>query len=109
MVLHGSPPFQVSYTKRKDKEPAREFSKTFTGSRAEFTDQPEDSGHYTFTFTHLSDANYKRIELAGPSINQVVHPPASADFAHNVAGTRGRKKISSCSGSAVDVDVDLKA
>lgn len=46
----------------------------------------------------MSDSNYKKVSLSGPSIDQVVHPPASADFAHNAGG----------SGDKVDVDVDLK-
>lgn len=108
LVLHGTGPFTVYYTMQKDKEPAQEMTKTFATSRGELTIQPELSGHYTFSFTRLSDANYKRINLKGPSIDQVVHPPASADFVHNAHGARGRKKISSCSGSVVDVDVDLK-
>ena len=108
LVLHGTPPFHVYYTTQKDKEAAREDVKVFPSSRGELTIQPERSGHYIFRFTQLSDANYKKVALNGPSIDQVVHPPASADFAHNRPGVRGRKKISSCTGDKVDVDVDLK-
>ena len=93
---------------QKDREAAKELVKTFPTSRGEFTIQPDRSGHYVFTFSQLSDANYKKVPLKGLSINQVVHPPASADFAHNRPGVRGRKKISSCSGDKVDVEVDLK-
>lgn len=97
------------YTERKDKEPPREAEpKTFAGSRGEFTIHPEHSGHYTFAFTRISDANYKRIELKGPSIDQVIHPPASADFAHNTARSVGRKKLGNCEGKTVNLDVDLK-
>lgn len=96
------------YTVQKDKEAVKERVETFTNSRGEFTIQPERSGHYIFRFVRLSDANYKKIALEGPSIDQVVHPPASADFTHNSPGMRGRKKISSCSGDKVDVEVDLK-
>lgn len=108
LVLHGTPPFHVYYTTQKDKEAAREDVKVFPSSRGELTIQPERSGHYIFRFTQLSDANYKKVALNGPSIDQVVHPPASADFAHNRPGVRGRKKISSCTGDKVDVEVDLK-
>ena len=112
LVLHGSPPFQVYYTMQKDKEAPKEMVETFPTSRGEFTIQPERSGHYIFNFAKLSDANYKRVPLKGPSIDQIVHPPASADFAHNTPGARGgrssRKRISSCSGNIVDVDVDLR-
>ncbi|KAI0094325.1 hypothetical protein BDY19DRAFT_1079787 [Irpex rosettiformis] len=108
LVLHGTPPFHVYYSTQKDKETAREDVKVFPSSRGELTIQPERSGHYIFRFTQLSDANYKKVALNGPSIDQVVHAPASADFAHNRPGMRGRKKISSCSGDKVDVEVDLK-
>lgn len=96
------------YTVRKDKGPAVEKVKIFSGSRGELTDQPPESGHYTFTFTQLSDANYKRVDLKGPTIDQVIHPQATADFAHNVAGVRGRKKFSNCEGNTTKLDVDLK-
>lgn len=108
LVLHGTAPFQVYYRMQKDKEPPKELVKTFSSSRGEFTIQPERSGHYTFTFLHLSDANYKKIALKGPSIDQVVHPPASVDFSPSTAAGRTRRRISSCSGSTVDVMVDLK-
>ncbi|KAH9835872.1 uncharacterized protein C8Q71DRAFT_100734 [Rhodofomes roseus] len=108
LVLHGTPPFQVYYRMQRDKEPPREISKSFTSSRGELTIQPERSGHYTFTFLYLSDANYKKVNLNGPSIDQVVHPPAHAEFSQREPVGRGKRKISSCSGSTVDVDVDLR-
>jgi nucleoporin POM152 len=110
LVLRGTGPFQVYYQSQKDKEPPRELIKTIGGSRGEITLQPDQSGHYKFTFTHLSDANYMKIPLNGPSIEQVVHPLASADFAtrDNTALGRTRKLISSCGGTHVDIPVDLK-
>ncbi|KZT74944.1 hypothetical protein DAEQUDRAFT_659210 [Daedalea quercina L-15889] len=108
LVLHGTPPFQVYYRMQRDKEPHREISKSFTSSRGELTIQPERSGHYTFTFLYLSDANYKKVDLNGPSIDQVVHPPAFAEFSHREPVGRGKRKISSCSGNTVDVDVDFR-
>ncbi|CCL98085.1 uncharacterized protein FIBRA_00079 [Fibroporia radiculosa] len=108
LVLHGTPPFQVYYHMQRDNEPSRELSKTFASSRGEITIQPERSGHYVFRFTQISDANYKKVNLKGPSIDQVVHPPASAEFSNSVPGGRGKKKINSCSGSQVDVDIDLR-
>ncbi|CAL1694099.1 unnamed protein product [Somion occarium] len=109
LVLHGTPPFQVYYSMKKDNEPARDLVKTFATSRGDLTIQPERSGHYTFTFLQLSDANYKKVALKGPSIDQVVHPPASADFARLPGpGGRAKRKISSCSGNTVDVNVELR-
>jgi nucleoporin POM152 len=67
--------------------------------------QPPQSGHYVYSFSHLSDANYNKVELKGPTIPQTVHPLASAIF----AGSSGRDRmtINSCSENSVDVDVSL--
>ncbi len=78
--MHGKPPFQVYYKQKRNDESEKEMSRVFQGSRGDITLQPENSGTYTYSFTHLSDANYKRIKLDGPSISQVVHPLASACF-----------------------------
>ncbi|KDQ63216.1 hypothetical protein JAAARDRAFT_119663 [Jaapia argillacea MUCL 33604] len=108
LVIHGTPPFQVYYRTQRDNEPARELVKTFQTSRGEITLQPERSGHYVYTFLQLSDANYKKVDLKGPSIDQIVHPLASADFAQTGTAGRGKKMISSCSGSTVPVDVEFR-
>ncbi|KAF9015661.1 hypothetical protein BDQ17DRAFT_1386352 [Cyathus striatus] len=92
LVLRGTPPFHVYYRVQRDNEPARELSKTFASSRGELTLQPDRSGHYTFTFTHL-----------------IIHPLASADFVETSAGMgKARRKINSCAKDVVDVDVELK-
>ena len=71
--------------------------------------QPESSGNYTYTFVSLSDANYKQVKLNGPSINQLVHPPASAVFsAQGPRGTGGKKTLNSCAGDFIDIDIDLR-
>ncbi|KAF8956062.1 hypothetical protein BDZ97DRAFT_1925843 [Flammula alnicola] len=108
LVLHGTPPFQIYYHMHRDHQLAREISKTFTSSRAELTLQPERSGHYVFTFAAISDANYKKVELQGPSIDQMIHPVASADFSDSYGSGRGKRLISTCSGDTVDIDVDLR-
>lgn len=106
LIMHGTPPFDVFYRSQQDKHAPRELVKRFYGSRGDITLQPEHSGHYTYTFVALKDANYK-IPLDGPSIDQIVHPLASVNFVHNGEGGR-RRKINSCSGSMVDVDIELK-
>ncbi|KAJ7225386.1 hypothetical protein GGX14DRAFT_489278 [Mycena pura] len=103
LVLHGIPPFQVYYSVQRDAEPPRESSKTFPTSRGELSIQPSQAGHYMFAFTYISDANYRRVELNGPSINQAIHPLASAAF----AGPQ-KRRLSSCAGSTVDIDVELR-
>lgn len=105
LILYGTPPFQVYYRMQRDNEPPLERSQTFANSRGEFTLQPEKSGHYVFTFMSMSDANYRKVELNGPSIDQVVHPLATADFAESMTK---RKTVSSCAGDTVSVDIDLR-
>lgn len=104
LVMHGTPPFQVYYRTQRDAEPPRDLFKTFTSSRGELTLQPEDSGHYYYTFVQLSDAYYKKVALDGPNIDQIVHPLAAADF----VGGRGRRVVSSCEGVTVGIEVDLR-
>lgn len=106
LILHGTPPFQVYYSTQRDKENPRDLVKTFTSSRGELTLQPEHSGHYFYTFLQLSDTNYRKVELNGPSIDQVVHPLAAADFVS--AGGRTKRVVNSCSGNMVDIEVDLR-
>ncbi|KAF8167598.1 hypothetical protein B0H34DRAFT_682476 [Crassisporium funariophilum] len=108
LILRGTPPFQVYYRMQRDSEPAREIAKTFTSSRAELTLQPERSGHYVFTFASISDANYRKVELKGPSIDQMIHPLASADFSESHGSGRSKRIISTCSGDTVDIGVDLR-
>lgn len=103
LVLHGTPPFQVYYTTQRDEEPPGETAKTFPTSRGELSIQPSQAGHYTFTFAYISDSNYRRVELNGPSIDQAIHPLASAAF----AGPQ-KRMLSSCAGSLVDIDVELR-
>ncbi|PCH34046.1 hypothetical protein WOLCODRAFT_130155 [Wolfiporia cocos MD-104 SS10] len=108
LVMHGTPPFQVYYTMQHDKHRSDTKHQLFASSRGELTIQPDKSGHYVFQVTHISDANYKKVPIKGPTIDQVVHPPASAEFAHNVHGGRGKRQINSCSGNTVDVDINLR-
>lgn len=109
LIMHGTPPFQVYYRMQRDKEKPLEVSKTFTSSRADLTLQPERSGHYVFSFVAISDANYRKIELPGPSIDQMIHPVASVEFSDSQSTGRGKKIVSTCSGDTVDIDVDLRA
>ncbi|KAF8807863.1 hypothetical protein BYT27DRAFT_7139354 [Phlegmacium glaucopus] len=108
LILRGTPPFQLYYHMQRDNEATREISKTFTSSRAELTFQPERSGHYVFAFSSISDANYRKVELQGPSIDQIIHPLASADFSELHGPGRSKRIISTCSGDTVDIHVDLR-
>ncbi|KAG9314090.1 hypothetical protein JVU11DRAFT_4871 [Chiua virens] len=108
LIFHGAPPFQVYYRTQRDKEEPRDLFKTFSSSRGELTLQPEHSGHYFYTFLSMSDANYKKVELSGPSIDQIVHPLAAADFASTVGAGRSKRMVNSCSGDMIDIDIDLR-
>ncbi|KIJ53452.1 hypothetical protein M422DRAFT_241697 [Sphaerobolus stellatus SS14] len=107
LILQGKPPYKVWYHTKRDGEAMRELHQTFQGSRGEITLQPERSGSYTYTFVRMSDANYDNVKLDGPTINQIVHPLASADFVKS-AHAYGKQILHSCSGSLVDIDVELK-
>ncbi|KAI6031464.1 hypothetical protein BKA83DRAFT_26692 [Pisolithus microcarpus] len=108
LILHGTPPFQVYYRTQRDNESPRDLVKTFTTSRGTITLQPEHSGTLLTTrFYKLSDSNYRKIPLDGPSIDQIVHPLAAADFVPVSAG-RNKMVLNSCSGNVVDVGVDLR-
>lgn len=108
LLLQGKPPFRVFYSTQRNGEPIRELSQVFHGSRGEIILQPERSGTYTYTFLRMNDANYNDIKLDGPTINQVVHPLASASLVKS-GDLYGKEAMHSCSGSMVDIDVDLKA
>ncbi|KXN88811.1 hypothetical protein AN958_06680 [Leucoagaricus sp. SymC.cos] len=105
LVLHGTPPFHVYYTMQRDNEAPKETHHAFHHSRGELTLQPEKSGHYVFNFVAISDQNYRKVELKGPRIDQIVHPLASAEFAESMSN---RKTVSSCAGDTVGVDVELR-
>jgi len=92
---------------QRDREPPRESVKTFNSPRGELAIQPPQSGHYIYSFSYLSDANYNRVELKGPSIDQVVHPLATAKFVQAGLPGREKKTLNSCSGDTVDLDVEL--
>lgn len=55
----------------------------------------------------MSDANYEDVKLDGPTINQVVHPLAAAEFVTS-AQMYNKQVLHSCSGSMVDIGVELK-
>lgn len=106
--MHGKPPFQIYYQQKRNNEAFKEMSRIFQGSRGEIVLQPESSGNYTYTFTSLSDANYRRIKLDGPTIDQVVHPLAAANFATSGGSGTARRSVNSCSGNKVGVEIDLR-
>lgn len=107
IALHGTPPFTVYYHTQRDKEHPRQETKKFNAFRGELSLQPERSGHYIYTIVSISDANYKKVELQDlPKIEQVVHPLAHAEF---VGTSGGKKKVASCEGSNVKVEVALTA
>ncbi|KAG8913550.1 hypothetical protein FRC01_004485, partial [Tulasnella sp. 417] len=114
LVLHGTPPYTIFYTESKNREHAREQQKRITSARDEIVFQPESSGTYTYTFTHVSDKHYQKVPLTGEgrSIRKIVHPVASADFVRSYPsrGQEGKtsSQMNSCSGKTVEFQVDLR-
>jgi nucleoporin POM152 len=90
---------------KHDKNPRRTITKTFNSQRAEIVLKPEQSGTYTYTFSHLTDKYYSRVPLEGsPSTTQRVHPLAVAQF---VGGPNG-VTVSNCEGRFIDLELDLR-
>ncbi|KZT44453.1 hypothetical protein SISSUDRAFT_1038969 [Sistotremastrum suecicum HHB10207 ss-3] len=112
LLLHGQPPFELSYTTRHNTKAARVQKQTFSSARGEITLQPEESGHYEYSFTKISDANYKNVPFDSPEkITQTVRPLAVAHFVHPTPNTAGRNsgiQVNSCEGSSVNIGIDLK-
>ncbi|TRM66066.1 hypothetical protein BD626DRAFT_397603 [Schizophyllum amplum] len=105
LLLHGTPPFQVFYQTQKGKNAPVTASKTFQSSREEIIIRPPEEGDYTFSVTHVSDANYRKEEVKARSIDQTIHPVAAAEFA---GGGRRKQKMSICDSRTIDVDVHLR-
>ncbi|KAF5312593.1 hypothetical protein D9619_002792 [Psilocybe cf. subviscida] len=128
LVLYGTPPFQIYYRMQRKSSAtdssnhhhgdggseSRELAKTFTSARGELVLQPPRSGKYMFSIVAVSDANYKKVEIKGPSIDQEIHPLAAAEFvgaggdsSSSGGGGRGKKIMSMCMGESVDVSLAL--
>jgi hypothetical protein len=109
LLLHGQPPFQVTYMMKHESNPWVSMDEHFTSSRGKILMQPEERGRYQYLFTKISDAFYKDIGIVGTEkIEQIVRPLASAHFARPASGRKNRLEVSSCEGSSVNIDVDLK-
>ncbi|PWN51672.1 putative nuclear pore membrane protein [Violaceomyces palustris] len=108
-VFTGTPPFKLEYEIKREGNPALRQMKTITGkTRAEIEFRPNTEGVVTYKFLKLADANYKDMELDGPSFTQVVHPLASAKFVADSGRTDGaRAVIQSCAGNKAQAEVEL--
>jgi nucleoporin POM152 len=81
----------------------------FTSSRGKIQLQPEERGRYQYLFTKISDAHYKNVDIIGAElVEQTVRPLALAQFTRLAMGRNGRLEVSSCEGTSVEVDVELK-
>lgn len=102
LILHGTPPFVVSYTTSHDRSTPKTISKTFNSQRAEIVLKPERSGTYTYTFTHITDKFYSNVPLEkGMQTTQTVHPLAVAQFV-------GARRASNCEAAEEDLELDLR-
>jgi len=81
--LIGTPPFQVSYKmeRRGSKEVVIQ-KRQVNGLRGQIELVPQEAGHYTYTFTEISDAIYNSHSLKDGHLvlEQDVKPSASAHF-----------------------------
>ncbi|KAL1708824.1 hypothetical protein EV121DRAFT_196368 [Schizophyllum commune] len=105
LLLHGTPPFQVTYQAQKGRGTPRTHTMTFQSSRDEIIIRPPEEGDYTFSITHISDAYYKKEEVKAKSMKQTIHPVASAEFA---GSGRRKQRLSICEDRTIDVDVHLR-
>ncbi|KAF8314013.1 hypothetical protein DL93DRAFT_2228159 [Clavulina sp. PMI_390] len=101
-TLHGSPPFKLHYTAEYDGR-VTSFTKDVQGHRASIELKPSSRGKYTYTFSHVSDAYYKKEVIAGsPTTTREVRPLAEASFR-----SRGEASVSNCEGSEVEFELNL--
>jgi len=80
--LIGTPPFEVSYVmhKRGDKQQVYRTERV-QGLRGQLELTPTEAGHYTYTFSQISDQFYKSYRLDKELVlEQDVKPAASAHF-----------------------------
>ena len=101
--LIGSPPYDVQYTvQRKDEKQYRIEHVKLNGAREQIELTPPAAGHYVYTFTEVSDAVYKSLDLRSRNlvIEQDVKPSATAHF----TGTKSRI---ACVDSTASFDVTL--
>jgi hypothetical protein len=81
----------------------------FRTSRGEILLQPEERGRYQYIFTRISDHFYKDVDIVGAEkIERTVRPLASATFVSPGALRKNPRKIISCGGDFVEVEVEFK-
>ncbi|TFK71015.1 hypothetical protein BDN72DRAFT_895988 [Pluteus cervinus] len=97
LLFNGTAPFHLTYHVQRDRDTVAEIEKSFASERATLTFEPDQKGHYVYTFQYLSDANYKMVNPQGPTITQDVDSQATASFVDRM--------ISSCEFGAVPVEI----
>ncbi|KAL0260689.1 hypothetical protein SLS55_004379 [Diplodia seriata] len=88
--LIGTPPFRVMYSMRKKGEKTEQAMYTdVIGLRGQVDIMPPEAGHYTYSFTSVSDDVYKGHTLKHKNLvlEQDVKPSASAHFIYAPAKT----------------------
>ncbi len=83
MELIGTPPFNIVYTLQKKGDGHHRIQhETLNELRGQIELTPPQAGHYTYTFTEISDSIYKGHSLKDKNliIQQDVKPAASAHF-----------------------------
>ena len=99
----GTPPFQISYTSRRNGGGAVSHVDTADSLRTQLELKPKEPGHYAYEFLSISDAVYQDIPLRHNSLKfeTDVKPPASAQF------TRLDPSFDACIDENVSMDIFL--
>ncbi|WVN90719.1 uncharacterized protein L203_105961 [Cryptococcus depauperatus CBS 7841] len=100
----GQPPFRLAYTEHRKTGKPKNLAQVFNSHHGSIVLRPEQEGTYTYTFTSLSDRNYKSIALDKEPIKQTVHPLANVDVVKRIA----KRTLWSCDGDEVDIDVEAR-
>ncbi|KAI9013365.1 hypothetical protein CLU79DRAFT_890506 [Phycomyces nitens] len=106
--LQGAPPFNLEYQVLKQTPNGRivveHKREKINQSRHIFTYLPSNSGEYTYEFTSLDDAIYKRQDPKIKPIKQVVRPQPSARFSRKL---QEKNNLRTCVGDNINLDVEL--
>lgn len=106
LTLLGAPPFKVHYTVgQKGRGQPQRRVKLAQYSRDEIVIQPEQPGTWEYVFEKLEDRYYSDVRIVGQTVQQVVHPLATAHWRRGGGGT---EVIWSCGGETVQAEVELR-
>jgi hypothetical protein len=107
LSFKGVPPFQLIYEIQRNKEMPQQVAKSFFRLKEDLVLEPTLDGHYIYTFSQVSDGNYKNIPILEQRFQQDVSVPPSAVFVSGRDGPAGRM-MDTCETEIVPVEVELR-